>query len=144
MAFVTFNTHEEAKRAVDHFKSKYHYNEFTGENSHVNEEDYNVLNNSEKIENPLGHNVNISLAFSQQAMQTKKKIKESRKKPATSNVIITNTPAVGSNNNIAPTVPIINSQLNAINAPLNKSNFDTTAMLAMMNLINLNKVIKIN
>jgi trehalose/maltose hydrolase-like predicted phosphorylase len=83
LAFITFNTVEEAKRVLD------------------------------IKEGLLGPNVSISMAFSQQAMQTKKKIKENRKvTPVNPQVVI-------------PTSPV--------------NNIQTATMLTMMNLINMNK-----
>jgi hypothetical protein len=66
LAFVTFTTHEEAKRAADNYKLQY--------SSYQGEYDQRRIS-------PLGENVTVSLAFSQQAMQAKKKVKETRKTP---------------------------------------------------------------
>ena len=62
--------------------------------------------------NELGQKVSVSIAFSQQAMQIKKKIKEARKKTSNSSPQLTPT-----------------------------NNVQTATMLTMMNLINMNKVI---
>jgi RNA recognition motif-containing protein len=107
LAFVTYESHEEAKDALDNFNSK-----------------------KPEIENVLGSNVSISLAFSPQAMQTKKKIKEGRKKPITGNVA---EPFPMSNIVSVPSVPIQQNSTPNMNA-------NATAMLAMINLLNMNKV----
>jgi hypothetical protein len=87
LAFITFNTVEEAKKVLEHSKD----------------------------EIQLSPNVSISMAFSQQAMQTKKKIKDNRKHVTNPILPVTTTPMV--NNNI-----------------------QTATMMAMMTLINMNKV----
>jgi hypothetical protein len=66
LAFVTFSTHEEAKRAAENYKLQY--------GTYQGEYDQRRIS-------PLGENVTVSLAFSQQAMQAKKKVKETRKTP---------------------------------------------------------------
>jgi len=55
LAFITYETNEEARNAVEKFDRAEHAE-------------------------AIGDNITVSLAFSQQAMQTKKKIKENRKK----------------------------------------------------------------
>jgi hypothetical protein len=185
LAFVTYETHDEAKNAVESFKQSYgegnikeeeitalqedtkfeniyEYNEEECQNNNYsniitstaddnNEQIYIITKqspNKNKISTfcPLGNNVNVSLAFSQQAMQAKKKIKESRKKgtvqittsnsghslhnpQSTLNSISTPSP-------MQPTPNLITSNLST-----GTNNINTTAMLAMMNLINMNKVL---
>lgn len=89
LAFINYTTNEEAKLAVDSFGN----------------------------DGTLGQNVTISLAFSQQAMQNKKKIKECRKRGKSP-----------PQNNVVP---------NIVN---NNTNVNANAMLAMMSLFNMNKV----
>ena len=60
LAFITFETHQEAKHACDSLS-----------------EDVSTGNG---VVNILGRSVSVSIAFSQQAMQVKKKIKATRKK----------------------------------------------------------------
>ncbi len=130
----------------------------------------NAVDNFKTLEQSqlLGDSVSISLAFSQQAMQAKKKVKESRKKPtilappqimnlpqhnytnqgpmmsiginsATQNLNSINTHLTNLNSMaslITPTQNPLTSPMNALNPSLN-----STAMLAMMNIINMNKVI---
>ena len=78
----------------------------------------------------LGPHVIVSLAFSQQAMQTKKKIKESRKKPGNLN---THFPGGTSPRNMNIHSPPANLGVN--------NNLNAAAMLAMMNFMNNNKVV---
>jgi hypothetical protein len=146
LAFVTFSTHEEAKNSVEYFKSQYG-NEGLSTPS-VIQENQNEVYRPPVLHNPLGENVNVSLAFSQQAMQAKKKVKETRKKPSSplelsipssmhSNMHIPQIPNIpiptNTNFNLAPSTTTSPSV--ATNPNLN-----ATAMLAMMNIINMNKV----
>jgi hypothetical protein len=178
LAFVTFETHQEAKNAVDSYKMKYgegdskeeDLNRLKDEYSHVfdtinADENYQVkiegnenytypkYSQSQLLYNPLGPNVSISLAFSQQAMQAKKKIKESRKKGTThagqSSPPTQKTPNIISSN--INTISTVNSnqiipqpQVSTINNQQiqtgSQQNINAAAMLAMVNLINMNKV----
>lgn len=149
LAFVTYSSHSEAKNAVENYK---------------NLEDAQIL----------GDSVTISLAFSQQAMQAKKKVKESRKKPTivAPTQVMNNAPSyvhssTNMNTNTISQIGMNSAQnLNSLNThtlnaqlanlnpmpsfnipsqnPLSMSalnpNLNSTAMLAMMNIINMNKV----
>lgn len=191
LAFITYSSHDEAKKAAENYKYLY------GNSNMQNDQDYSALN-------PLGNNVTVSLAFSQQAMQAKKKVKESRKNPMPSmnptnlshhktsmpisgmgtyiagvpkistqlgvpnihgisgfsNSPVTNMMNLSNNVNPIPTnIPSPSYQVSNLQAQtninpstfpsnlnpssfnnLNNPNLNSTAMLAMMNIINLNKV----
>jgi RNA recognition motif-containing protein len=147
LAFITYNTHEEAKEAVEDYKLK--------------------QDNQVDAGSILGDRVCVSLAFSQQAMQNKKKIKESRRKtPGTSempNILpksITGGIAVDSRHgnisnignmsvsalpNVFSGILPQNLQTNSASQGIdinsvNPNSQNTTALLTMMNLLNMNKV----
>lgn len=171
LAFITFENNQAAKNAVDSFRATYKEDDHVMENrSYLQETITENLNNAglgenyfegfdnESIEtkmkmqtptnykpNPLGSHVNVSLAFSQQAMQTKKKIKESRKKVGGgAHANISNITQSTLRNPVSPTIPQA-AVPQTINPPQNtavpaQNNINAAAMLAMMNLINMNKV----
>jgi len=141
LAFITYNTHEEAKNAVEDYKTR---------------QDSQIMN-----DNLLGDRVCVSLAFSQQAMQNKKKIKESRKKipgmpdipgimPKSitgmdgrqgniGNFNVSTLPNVFSTNH--PQNFALNTASHGIDlSSVNPNSQNTTALLTMMNLLNMNKV----
>jgi RNA recognition motif-containing protein len=149
LAFITYNTHEEAKHANEDFKLR--------------------QDNKDSSIDVLGERIGISLAFSQQAMQNKKKIKESRRKPtvvvpgqipimvnksATSNLSLDPRQQNSGNANISGlsnmfsniTANLPQNMLNANTGQsvdltsINPSNTNATALLTMMNLLNMNKV----
>ena len=148
LAFITYNTHEEAKYSIESFKFK------------QESKDHSV--------SILGERACVSLAFSQQAMQNKKKIKESRRKTTgtaqipnilgkagTGNLALDSnrTATVGSINlaslpNLISNVSTqISTNLQSNNSvpvidltSINPNNTNTTALLTMMNLLNMNKV----
>jgi RNA recognition motif-containing protein len=91
LAFITFDSIDEAKHALEAFRQN----------------------------NPISPNVSVSMAFSQQAMQTKKKIKEGRNR------------STSPSHTVTPPV----------NTPILNNNIQTATMLTMMNLFNMNKVI---
>lgn len=153
LAFITYNTHEEAKNAVEYFKIK--------------------QDNKDTSISLLGERACVSLAFSQQAMQNKKKIKESRRKTTGSaqiaNLLGVKTGGTASNfsldnrtsalgninlassipnlfNNISTTLPqnlTMNSTVPGVDLnATNLNNTNSTALLTMMNLLNMNKVNK--
>jgi RNA recognition motif-containing protein len=146
LAFITYNTHEEAKNAVEDYRTK--------QDSQVD------------TDNLLGDRVCVSLAFSQQAMQNKKKIKESRRKvpgivdiPGLLPKSITGGLAMDSRQgsigninvsalpNVFPTNLPQNFGLNPTShgidlSGVNSNSQNTTALLTMMNLLNMNKVNK--
>lgn len=144
LAFITYNTHEEAKNAVEDYKTR---------------QDSQVMN-----DNLLGDRVCVSLAFSQQAMQNKKKIKESRKKISgmadisgmmpksitggagmdsrqgnIGNINVSTLPNVFSTNH--PQNFALNPASHGMDlSSANSNSQNTTALLTMMNLLNMNKV----
>lgn len=149
LAFITYNTHEEAKHANEDFKLR--------------------QDNKDSSIDVLGERIGISLAFSQQAMQNKKKIKESRRKPtvvvpgqipiivnksATSNLTLDPRQQNSGNANISGlsnmfsniTANLPQNMLNTNTGQsvdltsINPSNTNATALLTMMNLLNMNKV----
>jgi RNA recognition motif-containing protein len=157
LAFITFSTHEEAKNSVEYFKSQY-CNEVPRTPSVMQE---NEIYKPPVLHNPLGENVNVSLAFSQQAMQAKKKVKETRKKvPGEIGYtgihgmagvpMPTSIPSTLPSNLQIPQVQQVQNLPTSSNLNLaqptqtgnNNSNLNATAMLAMMNIINMNKVKK--
>jgi RNA recognition motif-containing protein len=149
LAFITYNTHDEAKNAVDDFRLR--------------------QDNKDSRIDVLGERLNVSLAFSQQAMQNKKKIKESRRKttvaipgqiPNVLNKLATATVALDSRqqnlgninisalpnmfSNISTNLPqniLASNTAQSIDlSSVNPSNTNATALLTMMNLLNMNKV----
>ena len=144
LAFITYNTHDEAKNAVEDYKMK-----------QENQVETNCL---------LGNRVCVSLAFSHLAMQNKKKIKESRRKtPGASDMTnilpksMTGGIAIDSrqgnlgnmNPSVVPNVFATNLPQNLLTnsssqgidlSSINPSSQNTTALLTMMNLLNMNKV----
>lgn len=111
LAFISFESHNEALKAIE------------------------LFNQETELKESLGNNVTASIAFSQQAMQVKKKIKDSRKKVTnlTSQILTAN-----SNSNNANEAQQSDQKINDDNQILNQ-NINATAMLAMMNLINMNR-----
>jgi hypothetical protein len=159
LAFITFSTHDEAKNSVEYFKSQY-CNDVPQTPSVMQE---NEIYKPPVLHNPLGENVNVSLAFSQQAMQAKKKVKETRKKLPGEigyHVGMAGVPMSTSISNVLPSslhipqiqqVQQVQQVQNLPSSPnlnltqtsqsgSNSSNLNATAMLAMMNIINMNKV----
>jgi len=149
LAFITYNTHEEAKHAMEDFKLR--------------------QDNKDSSIDVLGERISVSLAFSQQAMQNKKKIKESRRKPTvvvpgqipsivnqslTSNITLDPRQQNSSNVNVSGlsnifsnvTASLPQNMLNTNTgqsgdlSSINPGNTNATAILTMMNLLNMNKV----
>lgn len=109
LAFITFESHSEALKAIE------------------------LFNQETELKESLGNNVTASIAFSQQAMQAKKKIKDSRKK-----VTQISSQLLSNNSGSTNKVPRSDQDIKDDNQLLNQ-NINATAMLAMMNLINMNK-----
>lgn len=117
LAFITFDTHDEAANAVKGFQE---------EKKEKKENLIQIFKSEENL-----NLISISLAFSQQAMQTKKKIKDSRKKiTQISNRIASSSP-------LKDEKDLLTSSL--VNNPLLNTSINATQLLAMMNLITMNK-----
>lgn len=126
LVFITFNSHGEATNAVASF--------IRDKNDPSKFEEIKKVFKIEK-EKDLNH-IAISLAFSQKAMQTKKKIKDNRRKiNHISNKVCKALTSDEKGQEKAETV--LPSQL--LTNQLFSNNINSTAMLAMMNLININK-----
>lgn len=117
LAFITFDTHNEAANAVKGFKTDKTDNKEILVKVFKSEDNLNLIS--------------ISLAFSQQAMQTKKKIKDSRKKiTQISNRIASSSPLKDEKDLLTSSI---------VNNPLLNTSINATQLLAMMNLITMNK-----
>ena len=123
LAFITFENHDQAIKCV---------NDFVVDKKNIGDENivkcFHIENDPSLI-----NKINISLAFSQQSMQTKKKIKDSRKK---NNQIKKNFESKNHNNNSN------NNSNNNNNSNLNNNNLNEENLL--LNNQNLNNNLNAN
>lgn len=120
LAFITFDNHNEAANAVKGFNAD--------REKDTKEEILKVF----KVDDKAIRLISISLAFSQQAMMTKKKIKDGRKKINQISLKISSSSPQKEDGKELMTSALISN-------PLLGNSMNATTMLAMMNLININK-----